>query len=458
MADNLTLAVNHAIGDAISRARMRAASPLAGIDSKRPQAWCEYGFPQEITFEDFAGLYRRGGLAHGAVNKLIGTCWKTQPEVIEGEEQDRATEATAWEKAFKPVAARLRLWRAFAEADRRRLVGRYAGLLLQLRDSRAWDQPATSGAKALAKVIPAWAGSLTIQEFETDLRSARYGEPKMWQYTETLAGGNVSRRTIHPDRVFILGDYSGDAIGFLEPAFNAFISLEKVEGGSGESFLKNAARQLGVNFDKDVNLNEIATMYGVSVDQLQQKFNDAAREVNRGNDLMLITQGATTSALVSNTPDPRPTYDINLQTVSAALDIPSKILVGMQTGERASSEDQKYFNARCQSRRESELTYEINDFVAHLMRIGVVDRKAEFTAIWDDLTSATQADRLSEAKIMAEINTAALASGEQVFSAEEIRETAGFEPEERPDPLPDEDDDNGPGTDPAGEPGRPDRR
>nr|MBO2511810.1 DUF1073 domain-containing protein [Gammaproteobacteria bacterium] len=457
MADNLTLAVNHAIGDAISRARMRAANPLTGIDGKRPQAWCEYGFPQEISFEDFAGLYRRGGLAHGAVNKLIGTCWKTPPQVIEGEEQDRAKELTAWEKAIKPVFARVRLWRAFAEADKRRLVGRYSGLLLQLRDSRAWDQPVTSGAKALAKVIPAWAGSLTPQEFDTDPKSERYGEPKMWQYTETLAGGSVRRRTIHPDRVFILGDYSGDAIGFLEPAFNAFISLEKVEGGSGESFLKNAARQLGVNFDKEVNLNEIAAMYGVSVDQLQQKFNDAAREVNRGNDLMLITQGATTSALVSNIPDPRPTYDINLQTVSAALDIPSKILVGMQTGERASSEDQKYFNARCQSRR-GELTYEINDFVAHLMRIGVVDRKAEFTAIWDDLTSATQADKLGEAKIMAEINAAALASGDAVFSPEEIRDAAGFEPEEQPDPLPDEDDDDGEGTDPAGEPSRPDRR
>ena len=458
-SSSLQLAVNHAIGDYRTAMQRSALMGGMGLDQKRLcSAWIEYGFPQGITFDDFAGLYRRGGLAHGAVNKLVGTCWKTPPQVIEGEEQDRAKELTAWEKAIKPIIARARLWKAFAEADKRRLVGRYSGLLLQLRDNRTWDQPATAAAKALVRVIPAWAGSLTPQEFDTDPKSERYGEPKMWQYTETLAGGNVSRRTIHPDRVFILGDYSGDAIGFLEPAYNAFISLEKVEGGSGESFLKNAARQLGVNFDKEVDLNAIASMYGVSVDQLQQRFNDAAREVNRGNDVMLITQGATTSALTSNIPDPRPTYDINLQTVSAALDIPSKILVGMQTGERASSEDQKYFNARCQSRRESELTYEINDFMAHLMRIGVVDRKAEFTAIWDDLTSATQADKLGEAKIMAEINTAALASGDAVFSTEEIRDTAGFELEKRPDPLPDEDDDNGEGTNPAGEPGRPDRR
>jgi hypothetical protein len=66
----------------------------------------------------------------------------------------------------------------------------------------------------------------------------------MWQYAERLPNGSSRRVNIHPDRVFILGDYSDDAIGFLEPAYNAFVSLEKVEGGSGESFLKNAARQL----------------------------------------------------------------------------------------------------------------------------------------------------------------------------------------------------------------------
>jgi hypothetical protein len=60
------------------------------------------------------------------------------------------------------------------------------------------------------------------------------------------------------------------------------VSLEKVEGGSGESFLKNAARQLALSFDKEIDFGSLASMYGVSVDELQDKFNDAAREMNRG--------------------------------------------------------------------------------------------------------------------------------------------------------------------------------
>src|SRR5690606_29874011 len=177
-------------------------------------------------------------------------------------------------------------------ADKRRLVGRYSGLLLHVRDSKGWDKPVSAGVKALVKVTPAWAGSLKPVEFDTDPKSERYGEPTMWQYTEASGHGVAGQdRKIHPDRLFILGDYTDDAIGFLEPAYNAFVSLEKVEGGSGESFLKNASRQLSVSFDKEVNLQDIASMYGVSIDQLQARFNDAAREVNAGNDMMLLLQG-----------------------------------------------------------------------------------------------------------------------------------------------------------------------
>ncbi|WXL23924.1 anti-CBASS Acb1 family protein [Ectopseudomonas mendocina] len=455
MTDNLTLAVNHALDQAMARSRMAMASAygVAGaIDDKRPQAWCEYGFPKTVDFGQLMSLYRRGGLAFGAVKKITDKCWSTDPEVIEGEgKRDRTKNTTKWEKTVSEIFNNA-LWYNFFESDKRRLVGRYSGLLLQINDSNGWDQPVVGSKSKLVKVIPAWACSLQPGELETDTKSENYGKPKEWTYREVLPGGHVSDRKIHPDRVFILGDYASDAIGFLEPAYNNFVSIEKVEGGSGESFLKNASRQLNVNFDKEVDLAGIAAIYGVGLDELQVKFNDAARQVNRGNDLMLITQGATTTPLVSAVPDPTPTYNINLQTISAALDIPTKVLVGMQTGERASSEDQKYFNARCQARRVRELTREINDFVAHLMRIKLIDTKAKFTAIWDDLTVPAKAEMLANSKTLAEINEKSLGGGAEYFSASEIRETAGYEPDELPEPLPDNDpeDDDAKSADPTG--------
>lgn len=118
----------------------------------------------------------------------------------------------------------------------RRLIGRYAGLLIHVRDNQPWDQPVTKGV-GIAKFTPVWAGALTPKDFEENPDNENYGLPTWWEYKERINSKTIARK-IHPDRIFIFGDYSDDAIAFLEPSYNAFVSLEKVEGGSGESFLK----------------------------------------------------------------------------------------------------------------------------------------------------------------------------------------------------------------------------
>lgn len=424
-AERMALAVNSLRDAQIARARMGLLNPM-GLDNKRPRAWCEYGWPDHVSDADLFSLYRRGGLAHGAVNKVAGLCWKTNPWLIEGDEQDESSKETAWERKTKRTL-NARIWRAFADADRRRLAMRYSALLLHVRDNKKWHEPVVKG-RGLAKVTAVWSSSLKVPEWDTNENSQTYGQPLKWQYTEATVSGQPGRVvTVHPDRIFILGDYSADAIGWLEPAYNAFTSIEKVEGGSGESYLKNAARQMAVNFDKEIDLKAVAAAYGLDDGDIAQVLNDAAREVNSANDLMMILQGAQVTPLVANVPDPSPTYNINLQTISAALDIPSRVLVGNQQGERASTEDQRYFNATCQSRR-MDLSFEIEDFADHLTRLGILDVAAEKTVMWDDLNEQTSSEKLDSAKKMSEINSTAIATGRTVFDSDEIRTAAGYDP------------------------------
>ena len=420
MTEKLTLAVNHALSDVrLARARAMALNPGMGLDAKRSSAWCEYGFKEDLTFDDLYKLYRRGGIANGAVNKLVTNCWRTNPEVIEGDISDEAREETEWEKASKQVFTH-RFWRAFAKADTRRLVGRWAGILLHIKDSKNWNEPVIKG-KALQKITPVWASALQVGNRDGN------GNITNWQYTETLSDGSTARRDIHPDRILIIGDMSDDEIGFLEPGYNACVSLEKVEGGSGESFLKNAARQQNINFDKEVDFNNLASMYGVTVDELQERYNEAAREINRGNDTLLITQGAQVTSMVSAVSDPSPTYSVNLQTFSSSVDIPSRIIVGNQSGERASTEDQIYFNARCQSRR-GDLSFDIEDLVDKLIYLQALKPVSKFSIVWDELNEQSPSDKLDSAVKMSNINQTSLASGEAVFSGDEIRVAAGYQP------------------------------
>lgn len=217
MNNKLQLAVNHAISDArLARARMAMVNPSMGLDAKRSAAWCEYGFKEELTFDDLYKLYRRGGIAYGAVTKIISHCWKTNPEIIQGDKKDKSKPLTPWETSVKSVF-NSRFWKVFSQADARRLVGRWSGILLHVRDNKAWNLPVVKG-KGLAKISAVWAGALKPYEIDTDINSTAYGQPKMWEYTEILPNGASRRVQIHPDRVFILGDYSEDAIGFLEPS------------------------------------------------------------------------------------------------------------------------------------------------------------------------------------------------------------------------------------------------
>lgn len=442
MSEKLEMAVNHARmlaansyqNNPVSRAREALLAPM-GMDHKRSSAWCEYGWKEQLEFHDLYNTYHRSGLAFSAVNKLISKCWSSFPSVIEGEDKDKSEKETTWEKSTKGILTQ-RLWKAFAEADKRRLVGRYAGILIHFRDNKKWNEPVDRG-RGIEKFTVAWANCIKPKEYDTSLTSSSYGEPKMWSYTESLPNGGKRISDVHPDRVFILGDYTLDAIGFLEPGYNALTNIEKVEGGSGESFLKNAARQLNVNFEKDIDFNNLASLYGVSVDDLQERFNDVATEVNRGNDVLLTTQGAAVTPLVANIPDPTPTYDINLQTFASSVDIPSRILVGNQQAERSSTEDNRYFNGRCQSRREMELSGEIEDFVDKLIAFDSIKKVSQFSIIWDDLSESTQTEKLDNAEKMSNINDKAVATGEPIFDGDEIRNAAGFESKDDVGVLPD---------------------
>lgn len=425
MPSNLDLAVNAALSQRqAAYARYAAANPFTmGIDAKRDTAWSEYGFKEEITYSDLYKLYRRGGIAHGAVEKIITTCWRTMPALIEGTEDEKAEKETTWEREIKKQFDN-RFWRVIAECDRRRLIGRYAGLLIHVRDNQPWDRPVTKGV-GIAKFTPVWAGALTPKEFEEDPNSENYGLPTWWEYKERINSKTIARR-IHPDRIFIFGDYSDDAIAFLEPSYNAFVSLEKVEGGSGESFLKNAARQLAISFDKDIDFRSLAATYGCDVTELRERFNEATAEMNKGNDVMMALQGATVSPLVTAVSDPSATYDVNLQTAAAGVDIPTRILVGNQQGERASTEDLRYFNSRCMTRRE-EIGGELEDLFRKMADLRLISMPIDVSVIWDDLNAMTKAELLEAAHKMAQINQACLATGEEIFSGDEIREAAGYD-------------------------------
>lgn len=401
------------------------------VGGKREQAWKDYGFPNTLNFNDFINLYQRNSLAHAIVHRITEKSWQDEPWLVQGQEADNAKTETPWEREFRQLAKRLNLWQKFQDADRRRLVGMYSGLILQVAEENPnWDREIESQAE-LVNIIPAWQGQLTPGERDTDQNSQTYGKVLVWNYQESAVDGpehgGVGRSiNIHHSRIVIIGD-EREGVPLLEAAYNDFVSLEKVMGALGESYWKNAARQLNFQYDKETSPQSLADAAGVKVEDLGDALNDMVADLNQGLDAGAFSFGGKAVPLVATVPPPQEPYTVLAQNICASAMIPMKIAVGNQTGERASTEDQEDFNNRCQGRRKSELTHDITRFIAHLIEYSLIPPVPEFTVMWTDLAEASLSDKLDNVKKMAEVNQLMTLLG-GVYSQDEMREMTGHEP------------------------------
>ena len=107
-------------------------------------------------------------------------------------------------------------------------------------------------------------------------------------------------------------------------------------------------------------------------------------------------------------------------------------------------------NARCQSRRVGELSYDIEDFTDKLIGLEIISPVPEKTVIWDDLNEQSASEKLDSAVKMAQVNTALVATGEVAFTGEEIRVAAGYEGQT--EPLGETDEEDSETSDTAGKP------
>ena len=392
--------------------------------------YADFGWPVNLTFSQLHAMYHRNGLARAGVDKTILKTWQDNPQLWETEKPSE----TALEADIRQRFADLRIWQAMAAADRRALVGGYSGLILRFRDSKPFDAPVDrvpGGLEGLAEVIPAWGGigaQLEVAEWVTDTASADYGKPKLFRFNEAAVGAEqnqVRQFMLHPDRVLIWSeDGTVHARSALEPGYNDLLDAEKVKGAGGEGFWKTARGSLALEADKDLDMNAMARAMGVQPSEIADKMNEQVEDFQKGFDKMIALQGMTAKTLPINLPSPEHFFGIAVQSFAASINIPTKILIGNQTGERASTEDARDWAQANNARRTNEIRPLIGELIQRLERVGILPER-DWHLHWSDLTEASQAEKIERAAKMADINQKQ--RDEPAFLADEIRQVAGFE-------------------------------
>ncbi len=421
------------ITNSISRSLDRIAN-IKNIDTKHLRLFNEFGYKDELNFNDFYNAYDRIPHAWAAVHALLDRTWKDSPTIYSNSDSNSKTA----NKLFKG------LWSKIKDADRRQMVGRFSGLIIQYRDSKPWDQPVNSQALSAQKdlgiigLIPAWEGQLTADSIDDNPQSDTYGKVLTWSYSEGSVIESVTSRTltIHHDRIIIISEGSEDGnhlsgIPLLKAGFNNLTNLQKVEGAAPESYYKNSARQLMYKPDKEVSAKDFESIArkvtGNQNATMKDYINEITKLLNNGFDSAVAFHGDV-SPIQGQVPDPRSTWDINAQSFAASVRVPMRVLFGTESGKLAGDQDGDSFGQTCMQRREWLSSSVITPIIDRLIKSGIIVDD-EYNVEWSDLLEPSLSNKLDIITRMSEANNKAYSTGlDIVFDVDEMREIAGYEP------------------------------
>jgi len=391
----------------------------------------DFGYPEKLDFNQCFDMYNRNGFASAGVEKTITKTWQDYPFLLESEGDD---DETKLELEIRQRFGDLRLWQKLVEADRRSLVGCYSGVILRFADSRRFEEPVErvpGGLEGLVEVIPAWEGQLEVASWDTDETSETYGQPKMFNFNESNVEDQSKQPRqfqLHPDRVVVWSrDGTVHNRSFLSPGFNDLITLEKINGAGGEGFWKNAKSAPVLEVDKEASLEQMAKAMGVPVNEIADKMDDQVADWQKGFDQLLMLQGIQAKTLPITMPSPEHFFAGPLQAFAASINIPVKILVGMQTGERASTEDANEWAQTNMGRRNDSVIPNIMAVVDRLEQVGILPER-DWHLDWTDLTEASMGEKVDRVGKMADTNQKMKDTGEWVFTPEEMRAAVDMEP------------------------------
>jgi hypothetical protein len=345
------------------------------------------------------------------------------------------------------------------------MVGRFSALIYRVADGQQLREPLVRGTR-LVDIVPVYEDQMQVTAWDSDQTSENFGKPTMWQYRMRRPTANDTQGQpdqwvdVHPSRVQVLaegtvGDDFFEGVPLLKAGYNALVDIEKISGGSGESFLKNSARVL--SFEYDVGSSpQVVQGEGDTTMTVREVHEQQVRKLNRNQDSSIVMQGGKAQTLSTTISDPRGPFEIAANLFAASVQIPSTVLFGQQTGRLASDEDKADMIARCKSRQMNELTPMLTQFVQRMQAAGIIEA-GEFVIEWPPLDAPGDSDKADLLGKMTAAMKDAFASGlgEPLFNANELRGVLDFEARED-DGMPSEGDPalDDPDLDPAADPTR----
>jgi hypothetical protein len=252
---------NKLTANSVLMARMQFASSLGLTFDGARQLYQVLGYKKQLTFQDYYLQYQREDLGKVVIDKVVNGCWANKPQL----KDETGKDESPFEKEYDAFAKQFKIYSVLNRLDKLLGLGDYAVLLLGFDDNLDFSQPVQPNAQ-IKYVQPYSCNSATITSFEQDKTSERFGKPVMYQIQVNHETSSFDReRTLttitiqcHYTRlIHVVEDPLESSIygtPRMQPVFNRLQDVQKILGGSAESYWKNVSPGRVAKLDKDTTL------------------------------------------------------------------------------------------------------------------------------------------------------------------------------------------------------------
>lgn len=338
-----------------------------------------YGYGDVLTYADYLGMFRRGGIASSVVSKIPKACWRENPTLKVGDDE-----------VLKEELAKLRnkgLFRALERADILNRIGNFSVLVIGVPDGEGLDKPVSiAGKNAFDKVYfnPYSYEGIEIVEIDNDPASDRFGLPTKYQ-VQVIPPSNKETKDlttrdyiVHHSRIVHLAEgsleSSIDGTSSLEAPWNALIDKDKVRGGSGEAFFRNSRQKLALETEKDATVD--------TGTEAMKALKDNVEGFHNGWEDVLRLDKMKANMLQPSLVSPRDTFDICVEEISGATGIPVRFLTTKAGGNVTGSEDKASWNALVLDRSDQECTPWLLRVLSIFDDAGMLDLPEDIKVVW----------------------------------------------------------------------------
>jgi len=356
-----------------------------------------FGYKPQLGPADYAFRFKRGDIAERIVSAYPDAVWSNPPEIIDDAETQDMTD---FEQKVVDLFDKMKLWSYLRRADVLTRLGRFSVLLLGYSGGSVVSGKPSAGAE-IKYLMPYGESNVRVHTWVKDIKDERFGRPLTYMINvcDMSQGKHATQSTpntpnggreveVHYTRVLHTAEglLDNEVYGTpaLEKVCNRLDDLEKVVGGGAEVYWMNSRGGLNLNADKDAKI--------ANPEQLTKEAEDYVNQLTR----ILKTQGMDVTPIQFATPSPKEAAELIVSLISGATGIPRRILLGLEEGELASTQDNDSWFTRVDERRKKHNEpYQVRPMIDLFIEVGMLPKPKDgkYTVKWPELVTASEKDQ-----------------------------------------------------------------